>query len=1065
MKKRIIWLLSSSLLLTSIIGCSNKPNDVVENEELKQIKEEITTYITSFEYSIYRNEEKATIEGLLNGLSSLVESSNDVDELKSSFNNVKNTIAELKTDDDYKKEEEAEAKEKLRLAKEAKIKEIDIENKNQYRETELALLETKIESMKAEVNTLTTLAEVENYDLSALASYEATLKTNARYTAEEILTTGIDSKWQLVNDHRDQMKEENGVITTKEDGYALDSYSYSLSNLDLVFSVNTSSYINYAGILLVNPASEGDSINGYAILVNRGADHEWYQVFYLENAYGTAPNQVYEYLGGWVYTDSYPGETVTNNDLRVKINNSSLNLYKNDDYLTKKDSAPTVGVDLTGNGKYTVAPSYHLGVITWANGGTPLGIDLKMISPDTPVNSNNKILDSFNKTYASLSLESYPDKTKEEINAKKDEILALNSSVENYYSTVKEAILYIKGRIKVAVDEYVTTFDSSIYREAERNYVSLWLNDLKNFSDSSSDYNAIALKLADVKTKIAGLKTDAEYTAEEEEIARNIEAAKQNKISKLSISNINEYRYEEQVKINNKIDELKAQVNALTTVEEVNNFDENQLTNFVSTLKTNAIYTMSEILKYGLDSEWPLVNEHRDQMTYDGNNTITTQDDGYALDTYEYTTNGLSMSFSVNTDQYKDISGALLVNKSDSGNGVDGYAIVVHRRENEEYYQVFYLKNAYASSGEQICNYIGGWVYSDSYPGESVTNNMLRVNILNNVMTLYKDADYKTLGTEAPHVDVDLTANGAYTVAPTYHFGILTWASGGVPYGFELGSLENITPIDGVTKIKNKYYETYNSISRMIYSESDLATLDDNKAQIDALTSLDVNAYLTIKNEIDRIRGLTPLSGQANAVAIMDAIFSLDNAEASSWDLVNEHALAWSHEVGTNSVTTPSDQVLAGWRLTKDKYTDIDMTVSIDKGQFYNPYVGIVSKAFLIGASSEGNYPKGYAVVLFQSDSEAWVQIHYLEGTGNGGNFKFGVCEWVNNRNIRIVVTGNQFSLYIDGTRQTLTNLAISSTSFTMENYTGGSIGIFNWDDATVGSTFTIKEFFGIKIS
>ena len=53
--------------------------------------------------------------------------------------------------------------------------------------------------------------------------------------------------------------------------------------------------------------------------------------------------------------------------------------------------------------------------------------------------------------------------------------------------------------------------------------------------------------------------------------------------------------------------------------------------------------------------------------------------------------------------------------------------------------------------------------------------------------------------------------------------------------------------------------------------------------------------------------------------------------------------------------------------------------------------------------------------------------------------------------------------MYVDGEKQTLTDLGTYSDTFTMENYEGGSIGILNWDDPTVDTTFTIKEFYGTK--
>lgn len=90
------------------------------------------------------------------------------------------------------------------------------------------------------------------------------------------------------------------------------------------------------------------------------------------------------------------------------------------------------------------------------------------------------------------------------------------------------------------------------------------------------------------------------------------------------------------------------------------------------------------------------------------------------------------------------------------------------------------------------------------------------------------------------------------------------------------------------------------------------------------------------------------------ATALMDAIFSTDNSTMSSWDVVVDHTMnQWTHEKGTNSVTTPTT-VSAGWQLSKDRYSDIDLTFKIDGAQKANPYVGINAKSVLIGAESLG---------------------------------------------------------------------------------------------------------------
>ena len=70
MKKRIVLLLSSTLLLTSVMACSPNTPAIVENEEVKQIKEEIASYIENFNFSIYREEEQNQIRTLFASLNS-----------------------------------------------------------------------------------------------------------------------------------------------------------------------------------------------------------------------------------------------------------------------------------------------------------------------------------------------------------------------------------------------------------------------------------------------------------------------------------------------------------------------------------------------------------------------------------------------------------------------------------------------------------------------------------------------------------------------------------------------------------------------------------------------------------------------------------------------------------------------------------------------------------------------------------------------------------------------------------------------------------------------------------
>lgn len=628
---------------------------------------------------------------------------------------------------------------------------------------------------------------------------------------------------------------------------------------------------------------------------------------------------------------------------------------------------------------------------------------------------------------------------------------------------------------KEEVSNYIAALNYDAYREAEQETLRTLVSSMQGVLNDSNDVDEIDAVFSAFKTQVSELKTKAQYEQEEaEELAKQLEQKKQEVLAKIEISSPTQYRSKEINELLAIQDTLKNQINAATSIEALEAIDLSSLSNAIATAKTNAMYTMEEILPFGEDAGWDLVNAHRNQMVLNEDKTITTKDDGYALDSTKYS-GDMEVVFSVNADTYQSLSGLLFATKTSvsDGDGLDGFTLNIARGAGFEYIQVYHIDNFYGATSDALGSYeyIGGWVFTDDYPGEKVVNTELRAKISGTTLKIFKEADYQKYGENAKVCAVDLSFGGKYTVATERQLGIITWGNNGVPFTLKLSMLAGSTYIDGkehaielatnyFAKVDTAKYDTETANSINAKKASILGLAEDMDATYEDIISAINELKVMVKEADDYLAN----GAKIRATALMDAIFSTDNSTMSSWDAVVDHTMnQWTHEKGTNSVTTPTT-VSAGWQLSKDRYSDIDLTFKIDGAQKANPYTGINSKSVLIGAESLGMYPKGYAVTVFQMETEAWVQVHYINNNINA-NFVCGVCEWVDGQSIRVVIEGKTLSIYINGIKRDITIQDFSTRSeVELLDYNGGSIGILNWDDAQIQTTFTFEEFTGTKI-
>ena len=159
------------------------------------------------------------------------------------------------------------------------------------------------------------------------------------------------------------------------------------------------------------------------------------------------------------------------------------------------------------------------------------------------------------------------------------------------------------------------------------------------------------------------------------------------------------------------------------------------------------------------------------------NDAITANDDGSFTSTglaYRLYNNTLADAFSMtvkvsNPSGDTAIAGFLFrARKSSEGDGVDGYLLNFVSNATNNFIQVFYLKNAYNTTGAPaVCNYIGGLVLDGT--GKTSVNTEITVYVRSNYITIASGAN----ASECFLNDSSDPTHTAYTSGGG--FGVLTW--------------------------------------------------------------------------------------------------------------------------------------------------------------------------------------------------------------------------------------------------------------------------------------------------
>lgn len=713
---------ASSSTTSTVTSTSTKSSTASSNEQssassssssidtaLAQSRKDALDYLASVDLTLYREKEKGEIQAMITKATAAINDEEaTVDSIAATLSAFKSFLAGEKSDAEYTKEEQEAAAKELQDAKDAKIKAIALVDPTQYRSEELTPIQKAHDDLVTAINACSDKAAVEAVSVSGYQALLASSKSSASYVMDELVNYRHASAWSLVNEHAAMWTRSETAVHTNSVGYALAEGNI-YGDMDYAFSINADHDVSVAGVMRAVPTTleGGDGLDGYLInIASKGAD-QFVQVWYMKNCYASKGSIICDYIGGWVYPGKVLGTT-----FRISFVGSLVKIYDQAAYDVSGEDTVSTNVDLTASGKYTLVENGYLGYVNWD--GTAIDLNLsKVIAP----------------------------------------------SISGHATANMIATTYVKG------------VDLTLYRSKEQGEITTKLNAFKQIYEANdSAYSAILAALADFKTFLAGEKTDAEYTKEED--AANLDKVKAAKKATLPSIETGEYSTANATTAQGIIDEMVAAVDACTTVDAVNALDLSSYQTRLDAVESNASAMMKGIITTPTKSDWTLVTEHSASWTNPTSKSIVASTVAWQMDSLTYADFDLVFSIANSADITEEafiVRGA----KSTIGDGFNGYEINLISNSSQKYVQIFYISNAFGTTGTSARDYLGGWVYPSEVKGTT-----FRASFIGSTCKLYSESDYQS-GNTTPAVTVDLTQKTVYTSGA---MGVMNWDGGTATY-------------------------------------------------------------------------------------------------------------------------------------------------------------------------------------------------------------------------------------------------------------------------------------------
>ena len=501
-----ILVMSMALGMVSCDTTDDPSNDTQQTEanELEEAKAAAKTALESYVNSEnYRDAEKTLLETAIADGKTAIDAATTSADITSALNSAKALIDAIKTDAVLTAEELVAAKNTAKTVLEGYA------NAENYRDAQKAELATAIANGKSAIEGAADITAVSNALATAKAAIDE-IKTDAEFTAEELLSAKNTAKAELdiyVNATDYRAEQQTALATAIADGKA---------------AIEASADITAVNTALANAKVIIDGIK--------------------TNAELTAEELVTAKADAKTALDTY-----------VSVG----------DYRTEQQSTLATAIS---NGKSAIDAATDITAVSTALANAKAVID--EIKTDAELTAEEL---AAAKTEAKATLDAYVninDYRTEQQTAIADAIANGKNAIDA--ATTKAGVTSALDSAKLSIDAIKTDSEMTAeelasakqvaknalaayanaddYREVQKTELSLAITSGNNAIDAASDITAVNTALANAKAVIDGIKTDAEFTAEELAAAKT--AAK---TTLESYKNANDYREAQKVELQSAI--------------------------------------------------------------------------------------------------------------------------------------------------------------------------------------------------------------------------------------------------------------------------------------------------------------------------------------------------------------------------------------------------------------------------------------------------------------------------------------------------------------------------------
>ena len=501
-----ILVMSMALGMVSCDTTDDPSNDTQQTEanELEEAKAAAKTALESYVNSEnYRDAEKTLLETAIADGKTAIDAATTSADITSALNSAKALIDAIKTDAVLTAEELVAAKNTAKTVLEGYA------NAENYRDAQKAELATAIANGKSAIEGAADITAVSTALATAKAAIDE-IKTDAEFTAEELLSAKNTAKAELdiyVNATDYRAEQQTALATAIADGKAaieasadITAVNTALANAKVIIDgIKTNAELT-AEELVTAKADAKTALDTYVSVGDYRTEQQSTLATAISNGKSAidAATDITAVSTALANAKAVIDEIKTDAELTAEElaaakteAKATLDAYVNiNDYRTEQQTAIA---DAIANGKNAIDAATTKAGVTSA-------------------------LDS-----AKLSIDAI--KTDSEMTA--------------------EELASAKQVAKNALAAYANTDD---YREVQKTELSLAITSGNNAIDAASDITAVNTALANAKAVIDGIKTDAEFTAEELAAAKT--AAK---TTLESYKNANDYREAQKVELQSAI--------------------------------------------------------------------------------------------------------------------------------------------------------------------------------------------------------------------------------------------------------------------------------------------------------------------------------------------------------------------------------------------------------------------------------------------------------------------------------------------------------------------------------